>query len=164
MLIKTFKATIHGVFPMTTELPMPDSLITFTKNRILLSEPQIGHLYFDPFQVQQVTDRMEYSFDKLNNSADEKMFSIILKIKLNNLDTGIYHLDISRWNKIKANIIHHRYWIDREKEWFLKTVIATTIGAIMALMGAYVGYRIGLQSLKLPTTTVQPNTHQQSKP
>jgi hypothetical protein len=50
------------------------------------------------------------------NKEDEKKFAISLTQRLNNLDNGIHFLNISAWNKFKANVIHHRYWIDREND------------------------------------------------
>lgn len=91
-----------------------------------------------------------YRFDKDYNYNDDKVFVIFIGEEK-------YNLRIDFWNKIKANIIHHRYLLDKEKEWFIKTIIATAIGAIFALIGAYVGYKIGIQSQQIPKTTIQPD-------
>ena len=137
-MFKTFKARIHGAFPISIgdETPI-NPVVTFSKYKILLKDEQINRIFLDPFFAQVLSHKAEYDFDKLLNKEDKKKFSIILKQKLNNLDKGIQHLDISIWNKFKANVIHNRYWIDKEKEWFIKTIIATAIGALFALMGAY---------------------------
>jgi hypothetical protein len=108
-------------------------------------------------QVGRLSDGKKYMFDKIYDEDTEKT---IFKISLEGSNGCGSELQIDLWNKLKCNIIHKRYWIDREKEWFLKTMIATAVGALFALMGAYVGYKIGIQSLKLPTTTVQPGTTQ----
>ena len=165
-LFKTFKAKIiHGVCVSYYEnQPPPDLLISFSKYKILLKEEQINRFWLDPFQVQLVVHKAEYDLDKLLNKEDEKMFAIILRQKLNVLDKGIHFLDISAWNKFKANVIHNRYWIDREKEWFIKTIIATAIGALFALMGAYVGYKAGLRNGQPPTIIKTPTQTPQGKP
>ncbi|MFC4263844.1 hypothetical protein ACFOWM_13185 [Ferruginibacter yonginensis] len=146
-MLKTFKAKIHGTVSIRQGEQSPiDQTITFTKYKIKLKDEQINRIYFDPLLVQVVADKMEYSFDKKLNKDDKKMFSIILKQKLNALDNCLYHLDISLWNKIKANIIHNRYWLDREKEWFFKTLVAATIGFLFAVIGGKIGYQQGYEN------------------
>lgn len=157
-LFKTFRAKIYSAVAIRTgDETSIDQTITFSKYKILLKEEQINRIYFDPLLVQVVAHKAEYDFDKIRNKEDEKQFSIILKQKLNVLDKGIHHLNISKWNKFRANIIHNKYWIDKEKEWFIKTIIATTIGALFALMGAYVGYKAGLRNSQPPTIIKTPS-------
>lgn len=158
-LFRTFQAKIHGtIAPVTGNEPPIDEIITFSRYRIILKKEQINRIFYTPVQQQPITHRSQYEFDKILNKNDKKMFAIILKERLNKLDSGIKFLDISMWNKIKANIIHHRYWIDREKEWFLKSIITAAIGAIFAIMGAYVGYKAGFQNGKATKTTTPQDT------
>lgn len=146
-MFRTFKAVIHGSVSIREgEQQSVDRVVTFTKYRIRVDEAKINRLYFDPLLVQPIADGMEYEFDKRLNREDKKMFSIILKHRLNQLDNGLHHLDIDLWNKIRANIIHRRYWVDREKEWFVKTLIATIIGFAFALIANTIGYRQGYQN------------------
>ena len=158
----TFKAKIHGIVSISQEGQSPvDTTITFTGYRIKLTDEQIGRLYLDPMLVQEVVHNAEYDFDKLRNKEDKKQFSIILKHRLNNLDKGIHHLEISKWNKIKANITHHRYWLYREREWFIKTLVAAAIGFLFALIAGTIGYRQGhADGLKEGKTQSQSSTHQ----
>ena len=157
----TFKAKIHGLVSISREGQSPvDTTITFTRHRIKLTDEQIGRFYLDPMVVQEVVHNAEYDFDKLLNKEDKKQFSIILRQKLNNLDKGVHHLDISRWNKIKANIIHHRYWLYREREWFVKTLIAAAIGFLFALIAGVIGYRQGhADGLREGKAQVQQQSH-----
>lgn len=146
-MFKTFEAKIHGTV-LISEGPNKhiDATLTFTRYKIRLKDNQLNRIYLDPMLAQLIVDKMEYDFDKRLNQNDEKVFSIILKQRLNNLDKGLYHLDINLWNKIKANIIHHRYWIDREKEWFFKTIVAAAIGFLFGVIGSRIGYRQGYES------------------
>ena len=116
MIFKTFKARIKEDVPISTGTQSPvDATITFSRRRILLKPEQIERIYLDPMLVRRIVDKEEYDFDKLFNNEDEKQFSIILKHRLNSLDDGIHHLNISLVNKIKANNIHPRYWrVSRE--------------------------------------------------
>jgi hypothetical protein len=143
-MFKTFKAKIHGAVGISiSHSEPPEMILSFTRYKIRLNDEQLNRIYLDPLLVQLVYDKMEYNFDKRLNREDEKMFSIILKDKLNALDKGLYHLEISLWNRFKANLIHHRYWLDKEKEWFTKTIIAAMIGFLFGLIGIFIGYRQG---------------------
>ena len=166
-MFKAFKAKIHGAASTSQGDQTPiDTILTFTKYKIRLRDEQVNRIYFDRLLVQLVTDKMEYDFDKRQNKDDKKMFSIILKQKLNALDTGLHHLDISQWNKIKANIIHNRYWIDKEKDWFFKTIIAVLFGALITFFVTKTSYKQGYndglkegkkQSISNSNTNVKPN-------
>ncbi len=154
-MFKKFKAQIHGSFVISTNGQQPiDKTIEFTKTRIILKEEQLQRIFLDPFAQNALVYHGEYKLDKLLNKMDEKQFSIVLTNRMNNLDTGIHHLDINWWNKIKANIIHHRYWIDREKEWFAKTIISTLIGFLFGIVGAYMGYKLAKTNSKPPSIQV----------
>jgi hypothetical protein len=148
-IFKTFKAKIYGATWISTgnEIPV-QQVLKFSKRKILLTDDQIKRGYFDPLLVQDIAHKTEYIFDKTLNKEDEKKFAIILKQKLNALDNGIHFLDINWFNKIKANIIHNRYWIDKEKEWFVKTLLAAFVGAAFALIGGFLGYKLGFQNGK----------------
>lgn len=131
-MLKTFKARIHGAFPTTegNQVKIDDTLV-FTKYKIRLKENQINRIYLDPLLVQLITDRMSYEFDKKLNKDDNKMFSIIIPFKG---EEKTYHLDISLYNKIKANIVHKRYWVHQNIDWIFKAVVTTVIGALIALL------------------------------
>lgn len=139
-MCRTFKAKIHGSFLRSEGEQKPvDITVTFNKYRVLLEDNQIGRITLDPpWDKFIVADKMEYRFDKKPNKEDKKMFSVYLF-------DNLYHLQISFWGKIRANIIHHRYWVDREKDWFLKTLIAAAIGFIFGLIGSIAGYQKGFQ-------------------
>ena len=146
-MFKTFKAKLQD--GVVTYESHPNSIavtLTLTKYRIRVKDSDANRLYFNFFMVQLLIDKMEYDFDKLLDKDDKKQFSIVLKQRLNPLDSGIHYLDISFWNKIKANIIHHRYFIDREKEWFIKTLIAAAVGFTFAIIGNALGYHQGYQN------------------
>ena len=156
-MFKTFKARIHSSYVISKENEIPIShTVTFSKTRIQLKEEQINRIYLDPLCTNALIYHGDYKFDKLLNRNDEKQFSIILR--LNNLDTSIHHLDINLWNKFKANVIHHRYWLDREKEWFAKTIISTLIGFLFGIVGAYIGYKFAKSNSNPPPVIV--NQHQ----
>ncbi len=127
-------------------MPLKNTHVKFSRYRIFLEDEQINRIWYDPLLVQPVTHKSEYTFDKKLNKEDKKQFTIILTQRLNLLDNGIHHLDINLWNKIKANIIHKRYWVDREKEWFIKTLIAAAIGFVFGIIGSWIGYRQGYQN------------------
>lgn len=134
-LFKTFQAKIYGtIAPYTPPEPAIDEMITFSKFRIILKEGQINRIFYTTILQQPVTHRAEYEFDKILNRNDEKKFAIILKQKLNHLDTGIHLLDISTWNKFRANVIHKRYWIQKNEDWALKAIIGTLIITLTGLL------------------------------
>lgn len=154
-MFKTFEGKIIGM-PVKSEVgkPMFASLVlTFSKNRIMVKENQEGRFQLK-FNKGNLTYGTQYIFSKEYNEHDKKVYTITI-------DSDRYFIHLSYWNKFKANIVHNRYWISREKEWFVKTIIATAVGALFALMGGYVGYKLGIQSQQTPKTTVQPNKTQQ---
>lgn len=164
MIFKTFKATIIGSWHIEDKVPKPTHReVSFSKRRIPLNPSQVERIYLDPMFVQLIADKAEYTFDKLINKEDKRKFSIIITQKLNALDDGIHYLDLSTWNKIKANIIHGRYWLYREREWFVKTLIATIIGAAFGIIGAFLGYKAGFQNGTKTTTPQLQVTPQQVK-
>src|SRR5580698_4419042 len=55
------------------------------------------------------------------------------------------NLVTSEWQLMKMNIIHQRYWVQKNGDWFVKTVVATLVGAILALAAQRVGYHEGYE-------------------
>jgi len=139
-MIKTFKAKIIGSVVRSEGIQPPiDITIKFNKYRVLLDEKQINRISLDaPYDKFMLSDKMDYTFDKKVNKVDKKQFSVLLF-------DSYYHLKISNIDKIKANIIHGRYWLYREREWFLKTLVAAAIGFLFAITGQRIGYRQGHQ-------------------
>lgn len=141
----TFKAKIISCTDLSTlsrpaEVGIP---FHFTKRNILFSKRHTQKRYYlsiplaCPFQHET-----QYTFDKVHDKEDKRRFIIYLNSDKN---CGSY-LQLTIWNKIKCNIIHHRYFIDREKEWFWKTLIAAAIGFVFGVIGSSIGYRKGYQN------------------
>lgn len=164
--IMTFKArltTVDAIKLSVDEIKRgrQSNSLRFTKEFIVLPED------FDPLRqgilwmvsgIQGVKDNSKYTLYKLPKFHKERTEHSKFQIQF---EEGQKFMLLMNWRQeIKMKITHNRYWVYREREWFIKTIIATSIGATFGVMGAYVGYKIGIQSLKMPTTTIQPNTPQ----
>ena len=139
-IFKTFEAKLHGIAILSNpgDPTFADGTITFTRSRIKLKDFQKGRLLNNIMAQQTISDDTKYTFSKGYNRSDNKVFFV-------EIDSVKFVLGISKWNKIKANVIHNQYWIDREKDWFIKTLIAAAIGFIFGIIGSIAGYQKGHQ-------------------
>lgn len=143
-----FKATIHGMVGN----PSPDvggkksfALFSFSKAKIWFGKNQKADMYSLGIihGVCNFSNGAEYTFDKGYNK-DEKKVWFISSLNGNTDCKSVINLDT--WNKIKCNIIHGRYFLYREREWFIKTIIAAAVGFIFGLIGTGIGYRQGYEN------------------
>lgn len=137
-MFKTFKAKIHGTVAITTgNNPPVDTTVKFSKTRIILNEEQTLALVVNSVEQDKLIYYPTYEFDKRPNKEDKKMFSVTL---INGGIRRTMFLDIDWKNKIKANVIHHRYWVDRQRDWFVKAFI----GLLLGLIATYIGHKMGI--------------------
>ena len=88
-----------------------------------------------------VFHKMKYTLKKLEADDSSRTKNSRFQVIFEN---GIgMNLIMPEFQIMKMNIIHHRYFVDREKEWFVKTVLATAIGFAFALIANTIGYRQG---------------------
>lgn len=146
MLIKKFEAKIINTTRTSTICEFDKNfewqIFEFTKSKIIFTKRQTKETYSLIFDICPFADKSKYTFDKVYDENDKKQF----QITIDGREPCTAYLDILWWNKIKCNIIHRRYFIDREKEWFLKTLIAAFVGFLFSIIGLYLGYRQGYQN------------------
>lgn len=145
MLIKKFTAKIEGLGREATvdefDRNFNWAIFEFTRSKILFTKRQTNKEYFQIFESCKIIDKTKYTFAKAYDDNDKKRFQIAY-----GEDDCKAFLKINWWNKIKCNIIHGRYFLHREREWFIKTIIAALIGFAFGLIGTYLGYRQGYQN------------------
>jgi hypothetical protein len=115
---------------------------TFTKYRIEFPEEfknDTLHLIFD--EVCPFTDNAKYIFGKTVDDYDKKRFTITLE-NGNGCET---YLNINWSNKIICNLIHKRYWWQKESNFLIKEIIKLLLAALL-------GFLIGLKSCRGEST------------
>ena len=141
-----FKAQILGCWhPSTrneiTNEPIGKHILTFKKYKIIFPKEFITQtLHLEFFGACPFQNNAKYTLDKALDTNDKIKF----QITINNECKAF--ININWYNRIKCNIIHKRYLIDREREWFLKTLIAALLGFLFAIIGSSIGYRQGYQN------------------
>lgn len=145
--MNSFKAKIKSTVRVATFSEFDKNagwqIFDFTKSKIIFTKRQSKQTYFLTFhETCPFGDRSTYVFDKVYDENDKEQY----QITINGQSNCTSYLEINWWNKIKCNIIHRRYFIDREKEWFLKTLIAAFVGFMFSIIGLYLGYRQGYQN------------------
>ncbi len=134
-----FKAHINRPI-ISTGIEPPISLITtFSREWIIENiDRNTGKRWPNPLDTSKVI--CTYQLDKIRDKEDNKQFQITYT-------TGDkYILKLDFWNKFLCNWIHKRYVINKDGgEWFFKSIIAATIGFLFALIGLWIGYRLGVQ-------------------
>jgi hypothetical protein len=139
-MIRTFKAKIFGAGLLTRPGDkQKDHFVTFTKRRTKLKPEQIERIIYGLNADKVFIHNAEYKFDKLPDKDENIKFSVII-------NGDIFYLDIDVWNKFKANVIHGRYWLYREREWFAKTIISLAIGFLFGLLGQKIGFNQGYKA------------------
>ena len=105
-LIKEFNAKLHGVIPMAEkENNIIDLTIKFTKNKIWLKTKETELLFSAPFMTNPIADGSTYTFEKTYNRKDEQIYQVIIA----GGPPHTFVLDISLWNKFRANCLHDRF-------------------------------------------------------
>ncbi len=113
------------------------TLFEFSKNRIFFTDKQIaGKLTLETssqYATSTFENGMKYTFDKVYNEHDKKIFQITVG------NQGFSSpLQINWYNKILCNCVHGRYLINQE--WFYKTLVTAAIGFLFAIIGIVIGY------------------------
>lgn len=85
--------------------------------------------------------RSFYTIEKDYNKDERRVFKIV--INENKKISGV--LELNWWNRIKCNWIHHRYWVQKEKDFILKTTITLLLGATIATLSTRRGYADGFR-------------------
>lgn len=156
-----FKAKIKNLMGN----PSPDvtgkksfGIFQFSKKRIWFTKHHKSEIYSASlyFGVNDFSNGAEYTFDKGLTKEEKKDWLIT---SLNGKECKA-SLQLNLWNKIKCNIIHGRYFIYREREWFLKTLIAATVGFFFSLIGLWIGYRQGYAKGKAESQVSRQDTTQ----
>ena len=123
--------------------------LKFSKNKIYFTDEALkkaGYISngLDPFnngktfrhtEIYELIRLDKYDVDRMKGSKFQVKFQSGTKI---NIASG-------GWNGILMRFIHDRYWIQKNKDWFIKTLIAAAIGFIFGLIGSIAGYRQGFQ-------------------
>lgn len=158
----SFTAKILSVYYEAKVKTEPaDHVYRFGKKKILLSKEQQekwGTVYLGPFESHKIEHGLLYTIDKIEDNDGKKWFQIRFG------DDYKHYLEIDHWNRFKLNWIHKRYWVQKNWEWFLKTLVAALIGALVALIGTDLGYRRGYQNGLKEGLFLHPDTAQQSPP
>jgi hypothetical protein len=143
-IFKTFEAKLHGVAILSNpgDPTFVDNTVTFSRSRIRLKEYQKGKLLINIMNRETIQDGTKYELSREYNSNDVKVFIITMN------STKIT-LSISKWNKIKTNIIHEQYWIQNNMDTFYKALLAiipTIIGGVIVGLITYkLGFSAGLK-------------------
>ncbi len=142
----TFKAKIQSLLISgTTEIINANSEndYTFSRSKIFVDEKQLeAKPALHPFGNYVLKNQDRYTFDKVFDDNDNLRF----QIKFENEYCA--YLVINRKNKIICNIIHHRYFIDRNKEKLYEILIAAAIGFLFSLIGYKKGFTDGKNDSK----------------
>lgn len=136
--------------------------LKFSKNKIYFTDEalkkagNISHA-LDPFnngktfrhtETYELIKLDKYDVDRMKGSKFQVKFQSGTKI---NIASG-------GWNSILMRFIHQRYWVQKNKDWFIKTLIAAIIGFLFSLIGLYLGYRQGYQNGIKAGKPTRPNT------
>lgn len=107
----------------------PDKTVVFTKNRIKFKDKKLEQLFDSPYMVQPIKAGAIYKFSKEYNREDKKKYMVDIE------GSTKFVLDIDFTNKVKANILHNRYWVMREIKWLVPVIIsvAALVISIIAL-------------------------------
>jgi hypothetical protein len=147
MRINRFKGRILNVArpPLALlEFNKPiDDVFVFSRSRIFFNDQQMQqHLILEPpspiHSTTSFRNGIKYSFDKIYNDYDKKVFQITV-------GTHSYSSPIKlNWiNKIKCNILHNRYFIQRNKDELYKIIFAAVVGGFISFFVATYSYEKG---------------------
>jgi hypothetical protein len=126
---------VIGLEILNTNRKRISRIFEFSKNRIFFTDEQKSvPLSLEPPSTVHSTssfkDGMRYKFDKVYDDKDKRRF----QISVGNTPYSSY-LKIDRRNRIICNIIHNRYWLLNERQWFITFLLslAAIVISIIAL-------------------------------
>jgi hypothetical protein len=137
-----FKAKIDGLIllPHSEGLYENDSHFIFSKGIIyhpIKLKEFTGDIFMDKNFQSVLANDTEYKFEK---NYDPRKEVVRFEALLNNRRII---LKLNKWNKIKCNLIHNRYWFQIHKDFLFQTIIAASIGFLFSLIGIALGYHQG---------------------
>ena len=149
-MIRTFKAKLVDTRVLPTEHKLfmtrpSEDYFTFSK-RFINFPKEVQEKWKTGYSLgltneSNIFHRMTYTLQKLDIDHSSRTNNSRFQVTF---DNGMKaNLIISEWEIMRMNIIHHRYFIDREGEWFLKILIVAAVGFLFALIGNTIGYRQG---------------------
>ena len=131
-----------GKFRQHTTNPV----FVFSKTRIFFPKKSDGTQQ-DFFILQDVLKNGDkYELVRLHKYENIETWTKDSKFQAKFSDTTTLNIVPNFWNGILLRIAHKRYWVQRNWDWFLQTIIATLIGAIMGIIGTGLGYHEGYES------------------
>ena len=124
--------------------------LKFSKNKIYFTNEALkkaGSISngLDPFNNGKIFRHTEtYNLIRLDQYDVNRMKGSKFQIKLQSGTT--INVASGGWNGMLMRLIHERYWVQKNKDWFIKTLIAAMIGFLFSLIGLYLGYRQGYEN------------------
>lgn len=123
--------------------------VSFSKKQ---NEKYGEYLYLNPFNTK-FSDRTLYVLEKI---MDRGKAQYRIKVAEFSVD-----LRVSWWNEFKLNWIHGNHWINKESDWFKKTIITAIISTMVGALAYNVGYQNGVKAgkagiPKVPLQAVSP--------
>lgn len=101
---------------------------TFSKKRIWFSSKHKDKYYTNPFLTYFIQNESDYTFSREYDKNEKKRFVITYAGGKN-----ASYLNLNRLNRIKCNIIHHRYWVQKP-EVYTKIFIGIVVGVVVGLI------------------------------
>lgn len=128
----------------------------FSKNRIFFTKNQSTSSTYSlnfssSFEINRIVRHcviknwIEYTLTKPENFNEKNQFRISFKDNIDNSECYSF-LEINWWNRIKLNLIHKRYLVQREKDKIWLVVISAIIGYIIGTIGNASQYKLGYQN------------------
>lgn len=125
-LFKSFRAKIRNCIIKSSLInPAPIDLnIKFTKKGLLLKDSQKGRIFLPGLTC---LEDCAYKFFLDTDLYGKKRYYI-------HIGRDKYELAISPSNRVKANILHNQYWIQKKGDEIMKIIIGSIVSALVYLL------------------------------
>jgi hypothetical protein len=109
------------------------NIFKFSRGKIWFTKNQPEESYFlSPYAVCEFRNGADYTFDKVRDKNDKTQFRIDIKAG----KSCQSFIELSFINKIKCNIIHCRYWVQKPENRD-KIYVGIIVGIVLTVAGVF---------------------------